>query len=83
MTKIEKLTEKFVANPSSFRYKQIEKILLSIGFTKIPTKGSHTKWKHHQLKYDLIIPIHNNDCKDFYKNLIAKNIQKNNLYPHP
>ena len=76
MTSLEKLKNKFITNPSSLRYKDIEKILLYLGFKKISTKGSHTKFKHHKLGKDLIVPIHNNDCKEFYKKQIKKIIQK-------
>jgi len=75
MSQIEKLVAKFLNNPTSLKYSQIEKILLNFNFKKIQAKGSHIKYKHNHLNKDLIIPIHNNDCKDFYKNLIAKYIK--------
>jgi len=67
MTKIDKIIEQLLNRPTSLRYAEIEKALLYLGFEKIEAKGSHKKFKHSLLKYDLIIPIHNNDCKDFYK----------------
>jgi predicted RNA binding protein YcfA (HicA-like mRNA interferase family) len=39
----------------------IERMLLFLGFEKIPTKGSHVKWKHYQLRNDIIIPVHRNE----------------------
>ncbi len=72
MTRKDKLIQKFLEAPASLRYLQIEKILLEKGFEKIRAKGSHAKFKHSALQADLIIPIHHNDCKNFYKKLAAK-----------
>ena len=82
MSQIEKLLQKFSRAPHTVRYADIEKILIHVGFENIHTKGSHVKWKHKDLPYDIIVPIHNNDCKRFYKQqiyaqirtLISKNI---------
>ena len=77
MTKLEKIIEKFLHRPTSLHYKDIEKVLLHLGFEKINVKrGSHIKFKHPHLKHDLIIPIHNNDCKDFYKKEASQEAQK-------
>lgn len=67
MSKIEKKLEKFFKSPSSLKYSDIETILIYFGFEKINAKGSHIKFKHIKLQNDLVIPIHNNECKDFYK----------------
>ncbi len=67
MTTKEKLFDKFLKNPTSIKYNDIEKILLLNWFEKIYAKGSHIKMKHKNLENDLIIPLHNWDCKDFYK----------------
>lgn len=72
----EKVLLKFLNNPSCLNYLKIERLLLQLGFEKIEAKGSHKKFKHPQLINDLIIPVHNNDCKEFYKNLAAKTIKK-------
>ena len=69
MTTKEKLFEKFIENPMSLRYKDIEKLLLLNWFLKIDAKGSHLKMKHHLLEKDLVFPIHNWDCKYFYKQI--------------
>jgi predicted RNA binding protein YcfA (HicA-like mRNA interferase family) len=79
MTKKEKLVEKFKNTPESVRYSELGIILAEIGFEEITTKGSHTKWKHPALIRDLVFPIHNNDCKGFYKSQALKIIQQNNL----
>lgn len=77
MTQNQKLIEKFLANPSSVRFSKIEKILFILGFFELKMKGgSHRKFKHALLKDDLVIPVHNNDCKDFYKEQIAKKIRQ-------
>jgi predicted RNA binding protein YcfA (HicA-like mRNA interferase family) len=72
MTKIDKTVSKFLKNPTSLRYSEIEKILLYLGFEKVEAKGSHKKFKHSLLEHDLIIPVHSNECKDFYKKQAAK-----------
>ena len=79
MTRIEKLLFRFLANPTSLRYPQIEKLLCQLGFEKINAKGSHVKLRHSSLDRDVIIPVHNNECKIRYKKKIAKLIQKFNL----
>lgn len=78
MASIDKLKKKFKSSPISLKYSEIEKILIYFDFEKISTKGSHIKFKHPKLENDLIIPIHNNDCKDFYKKQANKFIHKIN-----
>lgn len=75
MNKFEKTIQKFFKQPESLRFAKIEKILKVHGFELIKAKGSHKKFKHSSLKTDLVIPVHNNDCKDFYKKLAAKTIK--------
>ncbi len=75
MTQKEKLLKKFLSNPSKLDYEEIKRILLEHGAVTISAKGSHQKFKHPKQEKDLIIPIHNNDCKDFYKKLALKWIQ--------
>lgn len=76
MTSIDKLKNKFKSNPTSLKFKDIEKILLYLEFEKITTKGSHIKFKHSKFIADLIVPIHNNECGEFYKKQINKIISK-------
>jgi len=76
---MDKKLAKFLNHPSSFDYRQIENILIRLGFEKIYAKGSHQKFKHPRLTHDLIIPMHHHDCKDFYKILTAKIIRENQL----
>ena len=76
MTSIKKLFDKFLNYPPGLRYNEIERLLLYIGFQRIVAKGSHVKFKHYKLENDLIIPVHNNDCKNFYKIYAAKIIKK-------
>lgn len=75
MTVFSKLIEKFKKKPESIKFRELEKILLSIGFEKIPTKGSHMKYKKSNFEIDIIIPVHKNDCKDFYKKQTYKIIK--------
>jgi len=76
MTSIEKLFDKFLNCPTGLRYLEIERVLIYFGFQKILAKGSHVKFKHCDLKSDLIIPVHGNDCKNFYKIYSAKIVKK-------
>lgn len=76
MTKLEKVINQFFSRPTSLKYTDIEKILLYFGFKKIQAKGSHKKFKHSTLNRDLIIPVHNNECKDFYKKQAALIVKK-------
>lgn len=76
MSKIEKKVARFLKNPISCKYLDIEMILIYFGFEKINAKGSHVKFKHPQLQNDLVIPIHNNECKDFYKLEAKKRIKE-------
>ena len=76
MTKFSKKVERFFKNPTSLKYMDIEKILIYFNFEKIKTKGSHIKFKHIQLKNDLIIPVHNKECKEFYKKEVKKILNK-------
>ena len=79
MTKKEKLKRKFVQRPESLKSFQIENILQSHGFKRVLTKGSHVKYKHDRLNIDLVIPVHNKDCKDFYKKQVAKILERNKI----
>ena len=76
MTNIDKLKNRFKSNPASLKYREVEKILIHLEFEKIPIKGSHVKFKHPKFIIDLVIPIHNNECKEFYKKQINKIISK-------
>ena len=76
MSQIQKLVEKFLKNPNSLSYSEIHKVLSYFNFEKIDAKGSHVKYKHSHFAYDLIIPVHNGDCKSFYKKEAMKRVQK-------
>jgi predicted RNA binding protein YcfA (HicA-like mRNA interferase family) len=75
MSQIEKLLKKFAQTPQNTRYADIEKILSHLGFKEIKAKGSHVKWKHPKLRNDVIIQVHNNECKKFYKEQVSRNIR--------
>jgi len=75
MSRSEKVLKKFLTTPTSFSYPDIALVLVHLGFEKISAKGSHVKWKHEMLKTDLIIPVHNHECKPFYKELARTRIQ--------
>jgi predicted RNA binding protein YcfA (HicA-like mRNA interferase family) len=72
VSQIEKIIAKFKIRPESLSYSDICKVLSFLGCEEINAKGSHVKWKHRQLSVDIIIPVHNNECNDFYKKQIRK-----------
>ncbi len=76
MSQIEKLLKRFRMSPESVKYRDIERILFYLDFEKIPAKGSHTKFKHQNRKTDIIVPVHNNECKAFYKKQIRAYIDE-------
>lgn len=77
MTKKDKLLNKFLTNPQSLKYPEIERILLDLGFKKIQAKGSHIKFRNSLFKLYFTFSVHNNDCYPIYKIEAAKLI--NNL----
>lgn len=79
MNRKQKLIEKFLENPCWIKFWDIRIILLSLWFEEIPWKWSHVKMKHVLAKIDYVFPVHNNDCKDFYKKQILKKIQESEL----
>lgn len=76
MTRIGKKVEKFNQKPESVKYSDLVEILAYYGFEKINAKGSHVKFKHHQLESDMVIPIHNGECKNFYKKEVLKKVKQ-------
>ncbi len=76
MTQKQKLVEVFKINPCSLKFKQLAAVLEHFGFIVIQAKGSHVKFKHPKLSADLVIPIHNGDCKDFYKREALKRVSE-------
>lgn len=79
MTQRDKTIKQFLAHPDNFKYTQIETMLINLGFNKIQAKGSHVKFKHTRVPHDLIIPVHSNDCKLYYKKQIIQLIKKYKL----
>lgn len=76
MSQIRKIVEKFKSRPESIRYEDLDRILQSLGFELINAKGSHKKYKNLNFPTDIIIPVHNNECKDFYKKQVYRQIKK-------
>ncbi len=77
MTSYEKLLLKFIENPQTLKFKDIEKIILKNWYEKTEWKWSHTVYKK-DWELPIIVAIHNNDCKNPYKKSIKK-ILFNNL----
>lgn len=75
MTQRDKLFDKFMQDPSSVSYKELQKILGWYEFEKIEAKGSHVKYKHLCFDRDLIIAVHHNDCKPYMKKEAQRRIQ--------
>lgn len=75
MTKNEKLIDNFLKNPEFTHFRKIEVILKNLNFEKASIKGSHCKFRHKELKTNLVVPVHHGDCKQYYKKLIAKIIK--------
>jgi len=76
MTRRKKVLLKFLRNPQSLKYNEIQSLLLRAGFCEATYKGSHKKFVHPVTKKQIIIPVHNNECKIIYKNKAAKIISK-------
>lgn len=79
MGRKEKLLRKFLENPDSLSHRQIEGILLRMGFEMTVGKGSHMVFRYKELGIKISIPVHNNDCKKYYKRKAAKIIK--NKFP--
>ena len=75
MSRRERLVKKFLENPNSLRYREIEKILLRMGFEMTVTKGSHVIFRHEKFRIKVPMPVHNNNCKKHYKKKVAKIIK--------
>jgi len=72
MTKLGKLAQKFIKQPSTVSYKDMKKLLLAAGFEQVQAKGSHVKFKNYILGINIIVPVHGAECKEFYKKDILK-----------
>lgn len=79
MSKISKLLQKFKEKPETLKYQEIKKVLLHLEFEIINTNGSHVKYKNTICRIDIIIPVHNNDCKKFYKKEVLKILKANKI----
>ena len=75
MSRIMKIAEQLLKRPETVSYRNLRKILLFLGFKEFKIKGSHVKFKHEVLGKNIIIPVHNNECKSFYKQLTSKELK--------
>jgi predicted RNA binding protein YcfA (HicA-like mRNA interferase family) len=75
VTQTQKILKSFLENPQSCRYRDVVKVLKLVGFIEVSVKGSHVKFKHSQLPQDLVIPVHNKECKEFYKREAKKLVE--------
>lgn len=67
----DKLLTKFLEKPNSLSYREIEKLLIAHEFTKAQAAGSHVKFRRKNMPNNLIIAVHNGDCKDYLKKQAA------------
>lgn len=72
MAKKGKLLKKFLRNPESLKFREIETLLLNFGYRLVRVKGSHHHYHHEQLSEKFVFPVHNNDCFKSYKRYLAK-----------
>lgn len=72
MTKKDKLLEKFLNQPQSLKYNEIEGILFDLGFTRREGKGSHVRFYQPFFKIKFVFPLHHGDCDKIYKQKIHK-----------
>lgn len=80
MTSKEKLIQKFLTQPEALKYREIEKILIHLGFSSSQGKGSHIKFFHPNCPERIIFAIHDNDCKPLYKKRTLKILKNNKLF---
>lgn len=71
MTQYEKTLKKFLENPSSIAFSDIKKILEKQQYTLRQGKWSHSIYSNGEGNI-ITVPLHWNDCKDFYKKKIKK-----------
>ena len=64
MTKREKLFERLKNNPKDVSFAQIEKLLVTEGFTLVRIAGSHHIFKKGGVTF--VIPSHRNKVKEVY-----------------
>ena len=78
MTQKEKLLQDFCSQPKKLSYQKIKNFLSSELYLITEWKGSHTKIQHLPSWKVFIVPLHNGDCKEIYKEKL-KEFYLNNL----
>lgn len=78
MTKEDKLILKFKDSPQSISLSNLLKLMKWLGIEIIQGKGSHIICKIEN-EILIVIPVHNNDCKNFYKKRALKSLLLHNL----
>lgn len=71
MTKEEKIILKFKTSPQSVSLVELLNLMKRGGIEIVQGKGSHVICKKEN-EILIVIPIHKNDCKPFYKKKILK-----------
>ncbi|MBN1869153.1 MAG: type II toxin-antitoxin system HicA family toxin [Candidatus Omnitrophica bacterium] len=64
MSKIEKLFEKILSSPKEVRFSELQKVLLELGYSSRPGKGSHTVFCHPDF-HPIVVP-HRSPVKKVY-----------------
>jgi len=76
MTRKEKLLKKFLERPERLKFREIRKLLKYLGFREVSARGSHRKFKHPEIRSDLIVSVHGRDCKKVYKRYFSQLIKE-------
>ncbi|NIA01796.1 MAG: addiction module toxin, HicA family [Nitrospirae bacterium] len=72
MTRKDRLLKKFLKNPDSLKFNEIEKLLLHFGYRRVRINGSHYRYRHRLSRDLLTFPVHHNNCKRKYKIELVK-----------
>ena len=78
MTQKEKLIEKLLNRPTSLRYNEIIKLFTTDNYIIRQGKWSHLLVINKTSSDYVTVSLHNNDCKDYYKERLSQ-LYFNNL----
>lgn len=72
MGKQEKRIEQLLKNPNALTYDEIESLFRNENFEIQRWKWSHKHIYHKKSKEFAVVPIHNWDCKPYYKDQLKR-----------
>jgi hypothetical protein len=81
MTRIEKLTSRFLSKPKDFTYNELLRLLKGFGYAEIQGSGSRVVFHHKKLKhsYKLHKPHPGNIMKQYQIELVLNELTSNGL----